>query len=115
MCSTLGCGTGGHALLAASLGQDAAGVDLSAKAIELATTKARERRVAARFLVANALRLIDLGEPFETVLDCGLFQVLDDDERDRYFDSLTAVVRPPSHVVLWINSQGLRSLARGLR
>ena len=38
------------------------GVDLSAKAIELAITKATERGVKARFLVADALRLVDLGE-----------------------------------------------------
>jgi 2-polyprenyl-3-methyl-5-hydroxy-6-metoxy-1,4-benzoquinol methylase len=56
-----GCGTGEHALLAASLGHEAVGVDLSAKAIELATTKATERGVVARFLVADALRLVDLG------------------------------------------------------
>ncbi len=89
-----GCGTGEHVLLAASLGHDAVGVDLSAKAIELAMTKATARGVTARFLVADALRLIDLEEPFDTVLDCGLFHVLDDDERGRYVDSLAAVVPP---------------------
>ena len=67
-----GCGTGEHALLAASLGHGVVGVDLSAKAIELAMSKATERGVGARFLVADALRLVDLGEQFHTVLDCGL-------------------------------------------
>lgn len=38
-----GCGTGEHAFLAASLGREVAGVDLSAKAIALAMTKATER------------------------------------------------------------------------
>jgi SAM-dependent methyltransferase len=87
-----GCGTGEHALLAASLGHQAVGVDLSAKAIELATTKATLRGVQARFLVADALRLADLGEQFDTVLDCGLFHVLDDDERVQYVTSLAEVV-----------------------
>jgi SAM-dependent methyltransferase len=87
-----GCGTGEHALLAASLGHEAVGLDLSAKAIELAMTKAAARGVEARFLVADALRLPDLDEQFDTVLDCGLFHVLDDDERARYVDSLAAVV-----------------------
>jgi SAM-dependent methyltransferase len=89
-----GCGTGEHALLAASRGHDAVGVDLSPKAIELAMTKATERGVEARFLLADALRLIDLGEIFDTVLDCGLFHIFDDDERQRYVESLSAVVRP---------------------
>ena len=73
---------------------NAVGVDLSAKAIELAITKATDRGIAARFLVADALRLNDLGQPFDTVLDCGLFHVLSDDERVRYVDSLTAVIPP---------------------
>jgi cyclopropane fatty-acyl-phospholipid synthase-like methyltransferase len=87
-----GCGTGEHALLAASLGHQTVGVDLSAKAIELAMAKAAERGVNARFLVADALRLIDLRELFDTVLDCGLFHVLDDADRGRYVDSLAAVI-----------------------
>jgi hypothetical protein len=33
-----------------------------------------------------------LGEQFDTVLDCGLFHVLDDDERERYVASLDEVV-----------------------
>jgi cyclopropane fatty-acyl-phospholipid synthase-like methyltransferase len=90
----VGCGTGEHALMAASLGYDATGVDMSTRAIELAETKASERGVEARFVVADALRLIDLGEQFDTVLDCGLFHVLDDDERGRYVASLAAVVPP---------------------
>jgi SAM-dependent methyltransferase len=89
-----GCGTGEHALLAASLGHEVVGVDLSAKAIDLAMAKAIERAIKARFLVADALRLVNLGEQFDTVLDCGLFHVLDDGERDRYVNSLAAVVPP---------------------
>ncbi len=90
----VGCGTGEHTLLAASLGYEALGVDLSMRAIELAKTKAVERDVEARFIVADALRLVDLGEEFDTVLDCGLFHVLDDHERERFVASLAEVVPP---------------------
>jgi SAM-dependent methyltransferase len=90
----VGCGTGEHALMAASLGLEAMGVDMSLRAIELARTKATERGVDVRFVVADALRLVDLGEQFDTVLDCGLFHVLDDDERARYVASLTEALRP---------------------
>ena len=89
-----GCGTGEHALMAASLGCEAVGVDLSVRAIDLARHKAADRGVQARFVVADALHLADLGEAFDTVLDCGLFHVLDDDERARYVGSLTEVVPP---------------------
>ena len=80
--------------MAASLGYEAVGVDVSVPAIELAKKKATERDVNVRFVVADALRLAELGEQFDTVLDCGLFHVLDDDERGRYVASLAGVVPP---------------------
>ena len=88
----VGRGTGEHALLAASLGYEAVVIDMSMRAIELAKTEAAERAVVARFVVTDALRLVDLGEQFDTVLDCGLFHVLDDGERERYVTSMAEVV-----------------------
>jgi SAM-dependent methyltransferase len=88
----VGCGTGEHALMAASLGYEAVGVDMSVRAIELANTKAAERGLTVRFAVADALRLVDLGEQFDTALDCGLFHVLDDGERELYVASLAEAV-----------------------
>ena len=90
----VGCGTGEHALLAVSLGHEAVGVDIAPRAIELANAKAAERGLEARFLVLDALRLVELGERFDTVLDCGLFHVLTDEDREHYVRSLTDVVPP---------------------
>jgi SAM-dependent methyltransferase len=90
----VGCGTGEHALLAASLGYAAAGVDLSAKAVELAKAKAAERNLDVAFSVGDACSLEDLGQRFDTVLDCGLFHVLDDHDRAAFVASLTSVVAP---------------------
>lgn len=90
----VGCGTGEHAMLAASLGLEAVGVDISPKAIELARAKAAARASTARFVVWDALRLAELGEQFDTVLDCGVFHVFDDDDRARFVASLAAVIRP---------------------
>jgi SAM-dependent methyltransferase len=87
-----GCGTGEHALMAAGLGLDATGIDAAPTAIAMAERKALDRGLTARFLVGNALELGSLGEQFDTVLDCGLFHVLDDEDRLRYVDSLRAVV-----------------------
>jgi cyclopropane fatty-acyl-phospholipid synthase-like methyltransferase len=87
-----GCGTGEHALMAAGMGLDATGIDAARAAIAAAERKAAERGLAARFVVGNALELESLGEQFDTVLDSGLFHVLDDDDRLRYVDSLRAVV-----------------------
>jgi len=89
-----GCGTGEHTLMAAGLGLDATGIDAVAAAIGTAKRKAQERGLAARFLVWNALDLVSLGQQFDTVLDSGLFHVLDDSDRRSYVDNLTAVIPP---------------------
>ena len=88
----VGCGTGEHVLMAADLGLEATGVDLSRAAIATAEGKARERGVTARFLIWNALQLDALNEQFDTVLDCGLFHVFADDDRPRFVDSLRKAV-----------------------
>ena len=88
----VGCGTGEHALMAGSMGHAAVGIDMSTRAIELAKAKAAERGVEARFIVGDALHLAELHEHFDTVLDCGLFHVLADEERGPYVKSLADVV-----------------------
>jgi SAM-dependent methyltransferase len=86
----VGCGTGEHALLAAELGLEATGVDVAGSAIDAARVKAAERGLAVRFLVWNALELAALGERFDTVVDSGLFHVLDDEDRPVYVAALAA-------------------------
>ena len=88
-----GCGTGENVLLAAAHGADAAGVDISPRAIAHAREKAAERGLAARFEVADALNLGQLGMAFDTVIDSGLFHVFDDLERVRYVASLASVLQ----------------------
>lgn len=86
-----GCGTGEHALLAASLGVPVVGVDLAETAIERARAKAVDRGLDAQFEVADAFELDRLGRTFATVLDCGMFHTCDDEERARYVASLASV------------------------
>jgi SAM-dependent methyltransferase len=113
-----GCGTGEQTLLAASSGADALGVDVSPLAIERARGKAAARGVpaaaggqmgpaaaggqmgSARFEVADALSLGDLGQSFDTILDSGLFHVFDDPSRARYVTSLASVLRPGGRLYL---------------
>jgi cyclopropane fatty-acyl-phospholipid synthase-like methyltransferase len=90
----VGCGTGEHTLMAASRGLEAVGIDTAAVAIAAAERKARERDLAARFLVHSALDLAALGEQFDTALDCGLFHVFSDEDRRAFVESLSAAVRP---------------------
>ena len=78
--------------MAASLGLTALGIDLAPRAIDLAQVKAIERGIEARFKVWDALDLPGLGEWFDTVLDCGLFHVFDDEQREPYVSSLRAAI-----------------------
>src|SRR5215213_3887477 len=88
----VGCGTGEHALMAAARGFDATGIDAIPTPIDIARRKARNRGLTVRFLVSDALRLPDLGEHFDTVLDSGLFHVFDDEDRARFAASLGASI-----------------------
>ena len=96
----VGCGTGEHVLMAAEAGCDAVGIDISTSAIRLAEAKARERGARARFEVADARRLVSPDEPFDTVLDCGLFHVFDDEDRQPFVESLGRVVRSGGHYAM---------------
>ncbi len=96
----VGCGTGEHALLAARLGLTATGIDAAPTAIRLAEAKAQARGLSARFLVWDALELPKLGEQFDTVLDCGLFHIFDDQDRARFVASLRAAMAPGSSYYL---------------
>jgi SAM-dependent methyltransferase len=94
----VGCGTGHNALLAAAHGAEVTGIDISALAIERARAAARGRRLAARFVVADARRLGLLGERFDTVIDSGTFHSFDDADRARYVAGLAAVARAGARV-----------------
>jgi cyclopropane fatty-acyl-phospholipid synthase-like methyltransferase len=87
-----GCGTGEHVLMLAERGFDVTGVDSAGLAIAHAQRKSAERGLRARLLVFDALRLADLGEEFDTVIDSGLFHVFDDERRAQYVEALAAVI-----------------------
>jgi cyclopropane fatty-acyl-phospholipid synthase-like methyltransferase len=89
----VGCGTGEHALLAAAIGLDAVGIDTAPTAISIAREKARQRGLSATFLVSDALRIASLDKRFDTILDCGLFHNLADEERPMFADGLRAALR----------------------
>lgn len=94
----VGCGTGEHVLMSAALGLDATGVDIAPAPLRLAERKARERGLPARFVLGDAYRLTDLGQSYDTVLDCGLFHILDD--RSAYVESLFRVLNAEGRFVM---------------
>jgi SAM-dependent methyltransferase len=95
-----GCGTGEHVVMLASRGFDVTGIDAAPIAITLAQRKAVEHSVSPRLVVFDALRLGELGEMFDTVMDCGLFHVFDDERRARYVDALAAITSEGSRYLM---------------
>jgi len=95
-----GCGTGENALYFASRGHKVTGIDYLAEPINRANQKATERGLTATFLVMNALALKDLPEVFDTVIDCGLFHVFDDEDRRRYVAGLATVLKTGGRLFL---------------
>ena len=92
-----GCGSGEHALMAAQMGFEATGVDISRTAIEHARAKARARGLLVDFLVGDVLALTDverLQPPFRTVIDMGCFHTFANADRPVYAASLARVTEP---------------------
>jgi len=101
----IGCGSGEHTILLARLGYDVLGVDASGPAIERARENAQRQGVAARFAVADAMRLGS--GPYDTILDSALFHIFDDADRERYVRSLHTACRPGGYVyVLALSDEG---------
>jgi SAM-dependent methyltransferase len=95
-----GCGTGEHALFFAARGHRVVGIDFVPEAIRRARRKAAERNLSVEFLVKDATTLGDWAEHFATVIDCGLFHVLSDNDRRRYVRGLARLVKPGGQLFL---------------
>ena len=95
-----GCGTGENALYLASRGHEVWGIDASPNAIRKAESKAKDRGIAVKFLTVDALDLGGLGRTFDAVIDCGLFHVFSDPDRERYVSSLASVTAPGAKLVV---------------
>jgi cyclopropane fatty-acyl-phospholipid synthase-like methyltransferase len=96
----IGCGTGEHVLLCAAAGLDATGVDIAEAPLAMARNKAAQRGLTARFLRHDVRQLADLGESFDTVLDCGLFHIFTGADREAYLAAIAAVTQPGSRLFL---------------
>jgi SAM-dependent methyltransferase len=90
----VGCGTGENVLYLAERGFAVTGIDGAPTAIRKARAKAKRRAINASFELADALNLSVPKQPFDTVIDSGLFHVFSDEERARFTESLGRVIRP---------------------
>lgn len=95
-----GCGTGETALYLAAHGHRVTGFDFVDEAIRRARAKASARNLAVEFLVKDALTLNHWDARFNAVTDSGLFHSLAVEDRQRYVEGLTNVLRPNGRLFL---------------
>jgi SAM-dependent methyltransferase len=95
-----GCGTGEHALYFAGRGLHVVGIDFVEEAVLRARAKAARRGLSVQFTVKDVTDLDGWGKQFGSVIDCGLFHVLSDADRQRYVNGLARVVVPGARVFL---------------
>lgn len=95
-----GCGTGEIALYFASRGHQVVGIDFVDEAIRRASAKAADRKLAVEFLAKDATKLTDWNMRFASAIDCGLFHVFADDQRQQYVRGLAHVLQPGARLYL---------------
>jgi len=91
----VGCGRGANAIMLAQAGLTVTGIDVASDALADARAGADASRLKASFIQGNVLEL-DRFFPegaFDTIIDCGLFHVMEDDERPVYASQVHRVLR----------------------
>lgn len=96
----VGCGMGETTLFLAQKGYDVQGVDLVPSAIEEARSKAFDKGLEDLFFVHDALRLHELTDRFDTIIDVGLFHTLSDMDRRSYISSISSVLKVPGKLFI---------------
>ena len=97
----LGCGTGTNAITLARHGWKVTGVDFISEAILTARKKAARSGFEIDFLVANVTDLSALSGPFDYVLDIGCLHSMKVEDRVRYVDSLSRLLRQQAWYMLY--------------
>jgi methyl halide transferase len=93
--AVLGCGTGYDALLFAEHGFEVVGFDLSALAIETATSAALGRGLTVEFLERDIFALIpEFSQSFDYVLEHTCFCAIDPTLRPKYVELVSTLLRP---------------------
>jgi 2-polyprenyl-3-methyl-5-hydroxy-6-metoxy-1,4-benzoquinol methylase len=96
----VGCGTGDLALWLAERGCAVTGIDLLGQPLDVARRKAAGRGLTVNFLQMDARAIGEIPERFDTVTDCGLFHVFDDEGRIAYVAALEKLLEPGARLFL---------------
>ena len=94
----LGCGAGNYVVYFAGQGFDAAGVDISDAAIELAQKSAAEKNLQCRFFAADVIEDISVIEDtFDLAYDWELLHHIFPQDRDKYAANVRRLLKPGGH------------------
>lgn len=96
----VGCGAGDNSLFLARHGFAVTAVDVSPTAIAMARAKSAAAGQALDLHVLDAVALAQLGQRFDTIVDFGLFHLLDPARRRLYVQALRAVSHPRTRLLL---------------
>lgn len=84
----LGSGTGTNAIYLANVGFEVTGLDMSAKAVDLARAKAADAEISVRWIAGDILKIGSLADPFDFVFDRGCFHCVREENEADYVDFL---------------------------
>ena len=98
----LGCGGGRKSIYLGRHGWDVIGIDMIARAVEVARSKAADAGLKARFIQGDVTRLpeLDLGDGYGLIVDSGCYYGLADNQRDAYAQGVTRVAAPAAVLLM---------------
>ncbi|GAA5161226.1 class I SAM-dependent methyltransferase [Pseudonocardia eucalypti] len=106
----IGCGGGDNALFLAASGYQVVGVDIASPAVDRARAQARQRRLDAEFVAADATALTGYEGRFATVVDCTFSHGLTEQQRAAYLVAVHKACQPSAllHMICLSDSTPLK-------
>jgi deazaflavin-dependent oxidoreductase (nitroreductase family) len=96
----VGCGLGDNAIYLAKNGHTVTGLDISPTALITAEQRSKDAGVEVNLAVADSTKLDGYTDAFDTVIDVGMFHVLDHDGRRRYAEAAHRATRRGATLLL---------------
>lgn len=105
----IGCGRGHQAVVLARRGWDVTGIDIIKSPLESARERARRAHVDVDFRHADINDpTLDLGGPFDLILDVGCYHGIRHDLRRRYVKAVTRLAAPGASLLMFAYGRGYR-------
>ena len=87
------CGAGTNSVFLAQKGFEVHGIDIAAKAVEMANQKARKGKVSCSFIAGDAIHLPYLDGRFSFIFDRGCFHHIPVGLRERFVEGVARVLK----------------------